>query len=231
MGQITIENVTIEIIRKRIKNFYLRVYPGRRVVVTASIFQTEGSIRRMVAQRMDWIQAKLQQYELSPPPTSLEMAEGEVHPFLGQDYQLKISEQMRVVLRDESAKTITLPQAPRERLQELLHNWYQKQLMFLMPALLDKWEPIVGVKVSGMRIKKMKSCWGSCNIAKKHITLNLELAKKPLECIEYVLVHELTHLHERLHNKRFWTLLEKFMPTWRESHQILHGKRSPCGRK
>jgi predicted metal-dependent hydrolase len=227
MDQITVGNLPVEITRKLIKNFYLRVYPGGRVCVTASIFQSEASIRRMIAQRMDWIQAKLQQYKLSPPPSPLEMRDGEIHPFLGREYQLKISEQARAVLRDEASMTLTLPLAPRERLQELLHLWYQKQLTFLLPTLLDKWEPIVGVKISGIRIKKMKSCWGSCNIAKRQITLNLELAKKPLECIEYVLVHELTHLHERLHNRRFWTLLEKFMPAWRESHQILHGKRSP----
>ena len=224
MEQIAIDNLTIEINRKRIKNFYLRVYPEGRVCVTTSIFQSEASIRRNVMQRMGWIQKRLEQYRLSPPPSPLAMTDGEIHPFLGREYQLKISHEARAVLRDEASMTLTLPSGPRERLRELLHLWYQKQLTFLLPELLDKWEPIVGVKIAGMRIKKMKSCWGSCNIQKKRLTLNLELAKKPLVCLEYVLVHELTHLHERLHNRRFWSLVEKFMPTWREPHQILHGK-------
>ena len=96
----------------------------------------------------------------------------------------------------------------------MLYQWYRSQLRSQLPALLAKWEPKVGVTVDDLRIKRMKTRWGSCNIAAKRVWLNLELAKKPAACLEYIVVHEMVHLIERAHNNRFRELLDRLMPHW-----------------
>lgn len=100
-------------------------------------------------------------------------------------------------------------------------SWYRDRLKEVVPALLEKWQPVVGKQVSGWRVQKMKTKWGSCNVEAKHILLNLELAKKSPECLEYILVHELVHLHERRHNDNFHRLMDQFMPKWRLSRDLL----------
>ena len=98
---------------------------------------------------------------------------------------------------------------------------YRDEIKKVVPELLEKWQPIVGKKASDWGIKKMKTKWGSCNIEQHRIWLNLELVKKPLACIEYILVHELVHLHDRNHNEHFKCLMDKFMPDWRSCRDLL----------
>ena len=99
--------------------------------------------------------------------------------------------------------------------RNLLGQWYRERLTAQIPKLISKWEPIMRVKVSEWRIRKMKTRWGSCNFQRKRIWLNLELARWPLACLEYVVVHEMTHLIEPTHNQRFWGILDKVMPEWK----------------
>lgn len=109
----------------------------------------------------------------------------------------------------------------------MLNQWYRQQIKQLIPDLLTKWEPVVGVQAAEWGIKKMKTRWGTCNIGAKRIWLNLELAKKPIQCLEYILVHELVHLLERRHNDRFRDLMDKFMPQWRLHRGTLN--KAPLG--
>ena len=102
-------------------------------------------------------------------------------------------------------------------------EWYRKELRELIPPLIAKWEPILGVRVNEFGIKKMKTRWGSCNPEVKRIWLNLELAKKSPTCIEYVLVHEMAHLLERSHNETFVAYMDKFLPNWRAIKAELNG--------
>ena len=108
-----------------------------------------------------------------------------------------------------------------------MHEWYRQQLKKRIPALLNHWHPIIGKQAADWGVKKMKTKWGSCNISQRRIWLNLELAKKPVECLEYVLVHELVHLHERHHNDRFKGLMDKFLPQWRGCRETL--QHAPLG--
>lgn len=113
------------------------------------------------------------------------------------------------------------PDTPKDKRAQIVNEWYRDHLKEVIPSLLKKWQPIVGKQVSAWRIQKMKTKWGSCNIEAKRILLNLELAKKSPECLEYILVHELVHLHERHHNDNFVRLMDRFMPKWRISRDIL----------
>ena len=113
------------------------------------------------------------------------------------------------------------PNTTKENRALVLNNWYRQQLKKIIPDLLEKWQPIVGKEVKSWGVKKMKTKWGSCNIAERRIWINLELAKKSPECLEYILVHELVHLYERQHNDNFRYLMDKFLPQWLQSRDTL----------
>jgi predicted metal-dependent hydrolase len=123
-----------------------------------------------------------------------------------------------VQMNDRNRRTLSMqvrPGTDTEKRLEILNAWYRCQLQNQLPGLLAQWEPVVGVQAAECRIKRMKTRWGTCNITARRIWLNLELAKKPPECLEYILVHELVHLHERHHNERFRTLMDRYLPSWR----------------
>jgi predicted metal-dependent hydrolase len=104
----------------------------------------------------------------------------------------------------------------------VLNEWYRDELKKRIPALIAKWEPIIGREVAGWGVKRMKTKWGSCNIPQRRLWLNLELAKKPPECLEYILVHEMVHLLERHHNDAFRAYMDKFLPHWRLHRDALN---------
>jgi predicted metal-dependent hydrolase len=114
------------------------------------------------------------------------------------------------------------PGTDRDKREQLLNDWYRRRLKELMPDLIIKWQPIIGVQVADWGIKKMKTRWGSCNTRDHRVWLNLELAKKAPRCLEYVLVHELVHLRESHHNDRFKALMDLFMPQWRQYREELN---------
>ena len=155
---------------------------------------------------------------LEPQRAELQFVSGEQHDFLGQPYLLELIEaegRPRVAVQDGRIvmtvpKTYTLPLR-----RKVLDEWYRLQLQLLLPEITPKWENIVGKKAGEYRIKKMKTRWGTCNPRDSRIWLNLELIKKPLECIEYVLVHELVHFYERYHNQNFKQYMDRFLPQWR----------------
>jgi predicted metal-dependent hydrolase len=147
------------------------------------------------------------------------MIGGESHYFLGRRYRLSVTERdgpNRITLNGTSGLTMHLrPGTDRDKREQLLYGWYRRHLKELVPDLIAKWQPIIGVQVDDWGIKRMKTRWGSCNARDHRVWLNLELAKKPPRCLEYVLVHELVHLLESHHNDRFKTLMDQFMPQWR----------------
>ncbi|GAB4531623.1 MAG: hypothetical protein Kow0063_11160 [Anaerolineae bacterium] len=114
------------------------------------------------------------------------------------------------------------PGSDRGKRETVLYAWYRRQLKAQIPPLIAKWEPLVGVQVAGWRVKRMKTRWGTCNIQARRIWLNLELSKKPPQCLEYIIVHEMVHLLERHHNERFCALMDQFMPNWRLYREILN---------
>ena len=223
---ITIADIPVEIVRKDIKNLHLGVYPPNgnvRVAVPKHI--TDDNVRLAVVSRLSWIKKQQEEFKKQPRQTEREYISGESHYFQGRRYVLEVLEKHgkhSLSLKNNAKMLLQVsPNTTVENKALVLNNWYRDQLKNTIPQLLDKWEPIIGKQVSSWGVKKMKTKWGSCNIADKRIWINLELSKKSPECLEYILVHELVHLHERHHNDNFRKLMDKFLPHWRKSRDTL----------
>ena len=205
--------LSVEVVRKNIKNLHLGVYPPHgRVRVAAPLVVDDEAVRLAVIDKLGWIKRQKARFAEQPRQTQREMVNGESHYFLGQRYRLRVHEHeapARVAVRGiASLDLFVRPGAGAEQREAVLLHWYREQLRALIPPLLAKWQPILGVQARAWGIKKMKTKWGSCNPTAKRLWFNLELAKKPAMCLEYLVVHELVHLLERNHTARFTTLME-----------------------
>ena len=223
--QIEIDGVTIDVLHKPIKNMHLRIYPpDGRVRVSAPLRLSTKHIQRELESKREWLHAQRARLQAQPVKCSPKLQHGETHYFLGQAYVLELlenSQKSQITLNNETLLISTTADASMEQKQKILKRWYQVQMQSLIPPLIQKWQPIIGVKVADWDIKTMKTRWGSCNIRTARICLNLTLIYKPLICIEYVLVHEMVHLLEASHNARFYQLMDSFMPQWRDHQKIL----------
>ncbi|NOT11353.1 MAG: M48 family metallopeptidase [Methylococcaceae bacterium] len=218
--QITVSRIRVDIVRKDIKNLHLGVYPPNgRVRVAAPLTVSDEAIRLAVVDKLGWIKRQQARFIIQARQSPREMVSGESHYFLGRRYRLCVVEQRgkhEVILRNHTILELHVKAGTDAGQREkILQQWYREQLKQLIPALLDKWQPLLGVVLANWGIKKMKTKWGACNIQTGRIWLNLELAKKPVQCVEYIVVHELMHLLERHHNDRFITLMDQHLPNWR----------------
>ena len=216
----------MEVERKAIKNLHLGVYPPHgRVRVAAPMILDIDAIRMAVIGKLGWIKRQKAKFAHQPRQSKREMVSGESHYFLGRRYRLRVREHdavPKVALRGVSSLDLYVrPGSNREKREAVLAAWYRDQLRELIAPLLEKWEPKLQVKASAWGIKKMKTLWGSCNPSIGRIWFNLELAKTPVQCLEYIVVHELLHLIERHHNEHFAKLLDAHLPQWREARQLL----------
>jgi len=214
-----VRGIRVEVVRKAIKNLHIGVYPPEgRVRVAAPLRVNDEAVRLAVIARLGWIRRQQSRFAEQPRQSAREMTNGESHYVWGRRYRLRLIERpgpFKVVLSGNSHLDLYIrPGADATQREKALNNWYRSQLKVRIPALITKWEPVIGVTVSEWRIKKMKTKWGSCNPVARRIWLNLELAKKPLGCLEYIMVHEMVHLLERHHNSRFYSLMEKLLPQW-----------------
>lgn len=221
MEQLTISDITIDVIRKDIKNIHLAVYPPTgRVRIAAPLKVTDDSIRLYAISKLSWIKRNQRKFDEQERIPVREYKERESHYFQGKRYLLNIIEHdapPQVVLK--SKKYIELhvrPSTTPEKCQEIMAEWYRNEMKKIIPDLITKWEKILSVEVNDWQVKQMKTLWGSCNIEKKRILLNLELAKKPERCLEYIIVHEMIHLLERHHNDRFMYYMETHLPNWKQ---------------
>lgn len=228
MKQITIDNLPITLERKRIKNMYLRILPpDGRVSISAPLKMSEEEIKRFVLSKKAWI--KQQQEKLEHRHTHQEQMyeTGEEIYIWGRRYSLIIKEtsgrSKLEVIEDEVILT-TKPESTREQKAKLMNSWYKRALEQEIPFLLTRWEKNIGVKASTWSIRDMKTRWGTCHVQKKAICLNLQLAKKPPECLEYVVVHELVHLLEKSHNQVFKSYMDRYLPNWRKRKKELNGE-------
>lgn len=212
--------IAVEVVRKNIKHLYVGVHPpGGRVRVSAPLRIDKDAIRLAVISRLGWIRKRQAQFEHQERQSEREYVSGECHYFEGRSYRLNVIEQNSppAVLRLDN-NTIILsvrPGSDHVKREKVMDKWYRSQLRDRLPLLVDKWEKKIGVKVKDIRIRKMKTRWGTCNTRARRIWLNLELMKKPASCLEYVVVHELVHLIERKHNNRFRALMDQYLPGWR----------------
>jgi len=222
----TVGGIDVEVVRKEIKNLHLSVLPPEgKVRVAIPLHVTDERVRAAIVSKLAWIKQQREEFAKQPRQSEREMTNGETHYFLGRRYRLEVIEQIGkpfIVIKGTKLQLRISNGSDLDKRLQVLNEWYREQLKERLPGLLDSWQQKIGVEAQCWGIKKMKTKWGSCNIEARRIWLNLELAKKPPECLEYILVHELVHLLERQHNTRFRDCMNLYMPNWRLHRDTLN---------
>jgi predicted metal-dependent hydrolase len=226
---LTVSGIPVTVVRKAIKNLHLGVYPpDGRVRVAAPLAVSDAAVRVAVIGKLRWIRQQQSAFERQPREPAREMVSGESHYFQGRSCRLQVVEtngKCGVVLRRKGVIELhARPNQPTAHRERILWRWYREQLQELVPPLIAKWEPRLGVNLSAWAARKMRTKWGTCNATTRRILLNRELVKKPHECLEYIVVHELVHLIVRKHDERFFALMDKHLPRWRGIRQRLNGE-------
>ncbi len=225
--QLVIGGMPVEVRRRDIRNLHVGVYPPvGRVRVAAPLRLSAEAVRVAVVTRLAWIRRQQKSFRAQARQTRRDMVSGESHYFLGRRYRLRVREtEGRPEVRLRGVSTLELYVRPGSDLtvrEAVLVRWYRERLRELLPPLIAKWEPRVGRQAAEVRIKKMKTRWGSCVPPVRRIWLNLELVKKPPQCLEYILVHELVHLRVREHDERFRQWMDALVPGWRRIRDELN---------
>ena len=225
--EISIAGIPIEVVRKDIKHMHLAVYPPTGRVRLAAPQETDDEVLRLFAiAKLGWIKKHIRNFNTQPREAKRQYVSGESHYVQGKRYILEvIPHEGRASVRLQGTKKIQLyvPTAyTRKQRDKVMKAWYRKMLKEQLLALSTKWESIIGVQPRDYRIQQMRTKWGSCNPDTGRVLLNLELAKKPISCLEYILVHELVHLLERNHNDTFIKYMDTFMPKWRHHRATLN---------
>jgi len=219
MHQINLGNINIDVVLKDIKNVHLSVLPPLgKVRISAPNRMNLETIRMFAITKLAWIKSQKSKMLKQEREGVKNYVSRESHYFLGKRYLLKVVEfnhKPRVLINHNNIILNVKPNSTSEQRQILLQEWYRCQLKEIAIKMIKKLERKMNVKVSEVAIRKMKTRWGSCNNKSKKIHLNLELAKKPLQCIEYIVVHEMVHIIERKHNERFLAYMNKFLPNWK----------------
>jgi predicted metal-dependent hydrolase len=219
MYQITLEDLTINVTRKNIKNINLTIHPPKgEIRVSVPLNINDEAVRLFAISKLHWIkknQAKIKAQTRQKPK---EFISGESHYYQGKKYLLNVisyPDKPKIEIRNNTYLDLYIKEGSdiNERRQTLI-NWYRKQIKIEIPPLIKKWEKIMDVEVKEWGVKRMKTKWGTCNIQAQRIWLNLELIKTPKQCLEYVIVHEITHFFERNHNTRFKEIMTHFLPNW-----------------
>lgn len=226
VSQLQLGDLTVEVVLKDIKHVHLSVYPpAGRVKVTAPSRMRLANLRAFVISKLDWIKRQQNKLRGQARETPRGYLDRESHYLWGKRYLLKVVEA-------EVAPAVTLTHAQMrlqvrsgtelERRQAIVDAWYRDQLRAALPPLAAKWGSAMGVEVARFYVQRMRTRWGTCNPRQRSIRLNTELAKKPPECLEYILVHEMVHLLEPSHNARFVGLMDHFLPKWRHLRDRLN---------
>lgn len=209
----------VQTVKKNIKNMHLGVYPPQgRIRVAAPKKMNDESIRLFIISKIPWIKKQKAKFERQKRQTKREFISGESHYFLGNRYRLNVIDtenKPRVEIKKKTHIDLYVkPNMSREQKEKMLESFYRAELKKQIPELIERWEKNSGVKVNEVIIKKMKTKWGTCNAEDKRIWLNLELAKNPLRCLEYVLLHEMIHFKEKNHTDKFFNLMDSHLPQW-----------------
>lgn len=216
-----VNGIEVEVSKKDIKNIHLGVYPpDGRVRVAAPKNTTDENIRLLIVSKLRWIKKQKEKFESQERQSKREYVSGESYYLWGERFNLRVIERDNAYskVQIENRKYITLYVkygTSTEKKEEIVIEWYRKQIKEVIPKIIAKWEPILGVEVKAWGVKKMHTKWGTCNSDAKRIWLNLYLAKRPYKCLEYVVVHEMIHLIERTHSDRFKELMDTNYPNWR----------------
>ncbi len=221
-----IAGIDVRVVRKDVRNLHLSVLPpGGTVRVTAPKWMGEEAIRLFALGKLGWIKRQRGRMRGQDREPAREYVDRESHQVWGQRYLLKIVEQETapsIELRHRKLVMRVRPGTDAARRERILYGWYRDQMRQALPALLDRWGALVGARPRHVHIQRMKTKWGSCTPDNASIRLNTELAKKPPECLDYILLHELVHLREPSHGPGFVQTMDRLMPQWRDRRDALN---------
>ena len=225
-ARLQLGDVAADVVFKDIKNVYLSVHPPTgRVRISAPKRMRLDTLRVFAISKLDWIKKQQRKLLEQERETPREYVDRESHWVWGRRYLLRVSERVAppsIELRHSRMLLRVRPGTDAHKRQALLEEWYRGQIKEAVPPLLAKWQPRMGARVERFFVRRMKTKWGSCNHRAHTIRLNTELAKKPAECLEYVVVHEMAHLIERTHNAHFVALMDQLMPRWQFCREVLN---------
>ncbi|MBQ7649769.1 MAG: M48 family metallopeptidase [Victivallales bacterium] len=212
---------------KDIKHIHLSVYPpDGHAHVSAPINTPETQLKLFILKKWVWLSEKIRKAKEHPTVPVRKYVSGEEHLWRGQSFRLKVIEDVTIVpkilVNGDYLELYAPPHSTREKRMQILNDWYRGRLNETLEAAVPKWEEHLNVKAEAWDILKMRARWGSCNSRTRTLLFNLELAKKPIACVEYIVVHELAHLLEKSHNDRFQQILQTYLPTWRELRRQLN---------
>jgi hypothetical protein len=218
-GRLHLGAIKVDVVFKDIKNVHLSVYPpSGRVRISAPLRMSLDTVRVFAIAKLSWIRQQQEKLRGQERETPREYLSRESHYLLGQRYLLTVREEDAPPTVERKHGKLLLrvrPGTDEAGRQAVVEAWYRRQLKQEALPLIARWEPILGVRVERFFVQRMKTRWGSCNPAARTIRLNTDLAKKPRECLEYIVVHEMAHILEPTHTARFVALMDQFMPNWR----------------
>lgn len=231
--QISVGDLCVQVVQKPIKNLYLRVYPETgNVVLSAPGYCSVQELESFLLLRKDWIKKHLARKVNRPSINKMRLEQGEKVLVWGAEKVLMIcrsTKASKVELSESSILALHLRKgADADSAQRVLKEFYRSELKRVIPQIIATYEPVMKVKVNEFGVKQMKTRWGSCNIRARRIWLNLDLAMREQSVLEYIVVHEMVHLIERQHNKRFYRLMEQFMPDWKDREVRLKSGLKSC---
>ena len=224
--QIVVSNISVEVIRKNIKNMHLAVLPpDGRVRVSAPTQLTDEAITMFVRTKLGWIKKQQEKFQQQPRQSERQYVSGETLYVWGKQYFLQVEYSYKgnalTLSGDKAILTVRKESSPKQR-GSFVNEWYRSLLKQEVAKYLPKWEKTTGLYCSSWQSKYMTTKWGTCNPTSKKIWLNVQLAKKPIECLEYVILHELAHLKVHNHGPEFTAILDQYMPYWRDHRRRLN---------
>lgn len=224
---INLSGIQIDVCKKNIKNMHLYVKPPNgNVTVSAPISMSDEAIERFVRTKSSWIKKQIAKFDNQLRQSEREYVSGETLYVWGKQYyiQTEHGNKNSITLSGDKAVLTVRKESSAEQRENYVREWYRELLKVEIAHLLPKWEKTTGLKSMSWQTKYMTTRWGTCNPETRKIWLNLQLAKKTPECLEYVILHELIHLVEKKHNEKFVSLMDKYMPMWREVKATLNGQ-------
>ncbi len=225
--QITVSGIEIEVQKKNIKNLHLSVLPpDGKVRVSAPMHLSDESIAMFIRTKLGWIKKQQEKFEKQPRQSEREYVSGETLYVFGQQYFLCVQYSYKgnsLALEGNEAILTVRKESTAKQREAFVNEWYRALLKEKIEIYLPKWESITGLHCDSWQTKNMTTRWGTCNTNTRKIWLNLQLAKKPVECLEYVILHELIHLKIRNHSKDFVDMMDRYMPYWRDVKTKLNG--------
>ena len=224
--QIEISGINIEVQKKNIKSLRLAVTPpDGSVRVSAPTYMSDDAIRAFVASKIEWIKKQQGRFVAQPVPSPREYVTGRFLYVLGQQYFLRVEHSGKrnslVLSGNEAVLTVRSESTSHQR-EAFVNEWYRALLKEQIAIYLPKWVAITGLSPDSWQVKNMTTRWGTCNVSARRIWLNLQLAKKPPECLEYVILHELVHLKVYNHGKDFAAMMDRYMPNWQQIKKRLN---------